>query len=161
MAALQYSTRVQGAQCTSEAFTDVLKEAGIESVWSARVDGSTMFFERLWRSVKYEGVYLKAFETIAEARTGIGTYFQFYNSKRRHQSMNRQTPDQVYMDNVEWPQAASSGLSQYGHKTLKGMSEIGIHFYVQWSRTARIEGILSTQEINLSVPKLHLANSVE
>ena len=97
----------QGAQFTSEAFTDVLKEAGI----AISMDGKgrwidNVFVERLWRSVKYEEVYLKAYETIAEARTGIGTYFQFYNSERRHQSMNRQTPDQVYAGNVEWPQAA-------------------------------------------------------
>ncbi len=97
----------QGAQFTSEAFTGVLKEAGI----AISMDGKgrwidNVFVERLWRSVKYEEVYLKAYETIAEARTGIGTYFQFYNSERRHQSMNRQTPDQVYAGNVEWPQAA-------------------------------------------------------
>lgn len=97
----------QGAQFTSDAFTGVLKEAGID----ISMDGKgrwidNVFVERLWRSVKYEEVYLKAYETVAEARTGIGTYFQFYNSERRHQSMNRQTPDQVYVGNVEWPQAA-------------------------------------------------------
>ena len=97
----------QGAQFTSEAFTDTLKEAGID----ISMDGKgrwidNVFVERLWRSVKYEEVYLKAYETVAQARTGIGTYFQFYNSERRHQGMNRHTPDQVYMGNVEWPQAA-------------------------------------------------------
>jgi putative transposase len=97
----------QGAQFTSEAFTDVLKEAGID----ISMDGKgrwidNVFVERLWRSVKYEEVYLKAYETVAEARAGIDTYFQFYNSERRHQSMNRQTPDQVYTGNVEWPWAA-------------------------------------------------------
>lgn len=97
----------QGAQFTSEAFTNVLKAAGID----ISMDGKgrwidNIFVERLWRSVKYEEVYLKAYETVAEARAGIGTYFQFYNSERRHQSMNRQTPDQVYMGTVEWPQAA-------------------------------------------------------
>jgi len=97
----------QGAQFTSEAFTDVLKEAGIDISMDGKgrwVDN--VFVERLWRSVKYEEVYLKAYETVAEARSGIGTYFQFYNSERRHQGMNRQTPDQVYAGNVEWPQAA-------------------------------------------------------
>ena len=97
----------QGAQFTSDAFTGVLKEAGID----ISMDGKgrwidNVFIERLWRSVKYEEVYLKAYETVAEARAGIGTYFQFYNSERRHQSMNRKTPDQVYMGNVEWPLAA-------------------------------------------------------
>ena len=97
----------QGAQFTSEAFTDVLKEAGIEISMDGKgrwVDN--VFVERLWRSVKYEEVYLKAYETVAEARAGIGNYFQFYNSERRHQGMNRQTPDQVYAGNVEWPRAA-------------------------------------------------------
>jgi len=97
----------QGAQFTSEAFTDVLKEAGIEISMDGKgrwVDN--VFVERLWRSVKYEEVYLKAYETVAEARAGIGNYFQFYNNERRHQGMNRQTPDQVYAGNVEWPQAA-------------------------------------------------------
>ena len=97
----------QGAQFTSEAFTDVLKEAGVD----ISMDGKgrwidNIFVERLWRSVKYEEVYLKAYETVAEARTGIDTYFQFYHSERRHESMNGQTPDQVYMYKVEWPQAA-------------------------------------------------------
>ena len=97
----------QGAQFTSEAFTGVLKEAGVDISMDGKgrwVDN--VFVERLWRSVKYEEVYLKAYETVAEARAGIGTYLEFYNSERRHQGMNRQTPDQVYMGNVEWPQAA-------------------------------------------------------
>jgi putative transposase len=97
----------QGAQFTSEAFTGVLKTAGVDISMDGRgrwIDN--VFVERLWRSVKYEEVYLKAYETVAAARTGIGTYFQFYNSERRHQSMNRQTPDQVYLGNVVWPKAA-------------------------------------------------------
>ena len=65
-----------------------------------------VFVERLWCSVKYEDVYLKAYETITDARDGIGTYLNFYNSDRRHQSLNRKTPDQVYLGNVEWPKAA-------------------------------------------------------
>jgi len=97
----------QGAQFTSEAFTGVLKEAGVD----ISMDGKgrwmdNVFVERLWRSVKYEEVYLKAYESVAEARAGIGTYLKFYNSERRHQGINRQTPDQVYWGSVEWPQAA-------------------------------------------------------
>ena len=97
----------QGAQFTSEAFTGVLKKAGVDISMDGKgrwVDN--VFVERLWRSVKYEEVYLKAYETVAEARAGIGAYLKFYNSERRHQSMNRQTPDQVYMGNVQWPKAA-------------------------------------------------------
>ena len=97
----------QGAQFTSEAFTSVLKEASVD----ISMDGKgrwmdNVFVERLWRSVKYEEVYLKAYESVAEARAGIGTYLKFYNSERRHQGINRQTPDQVYCGSVEWPQAA-------------------------------------------------------
>lgn len=76
----------QGAQFTSEAFTEVLKEAHVD----ISMDGKgrwmdNVFVERLWRSVKYEEVYLKAYESVAEARVGIGTYLEFYNSARRHQ----------------------------------------------------------------------------
>lgn len=97
----------QGSQFTSEVFTDVLKAAGVDISMNGKgrwIDN--VFVERLWRSVKYEEVYLKAYETVAEARSCIGTYFQFYNSERRHQSMNRQTLDQVYTGNVELPRAA-------------------------------------------------------
>ena len=62
--------------------------------------------ERLWRSLKYEEVYLMAYEEIAEARLSIGNDFRFYNRERRHQSLERQTPDQVYEGSVVWPVAA-------------------------------------------------------
>ena len=97
----------QGAQFTSEAFTGVLKEAGIRISMDGKgrwVDN--VFVERLWRSLKYEEVYLKAYETVAEARLGIGNYFRFYNCERRHQSLDRQTPDQVYEGSEMWPVAA-------------------------------------------------------
>ena len=97
----------QGAQFTSYAFTDVLKDAGV----AISMDGKgrwvdNVFIERLWRSVKYEEVYLHAYETAAEARAALRRYFRFYNAERRHQSLNRQTPDQVYAGNNRWPQAA-------------------------------------------------------
>jgi putative transposase len=97
----------QGAQFTSDAFTRVLKAAGIRISMDGKgrwVDN--VFVERLWRSLKYEEVYLKAYETVAEARLGIGNYFRFYNRDRRHQSLERQTPDQVYEGSVMWPVAA-------------------------------------------------------
>lgn len=97
----------QGAQFTSEAFTDILKEAGVDISMDGKgrwVDN--VFVERLWRSVKYEDVYLNAYETVTEARDGIGTYFGFYNRERRHQNLNRQTPDQVYLGHLEWPKVA-------------------------------------------------------
>jgi putative transposase len=87
----------QGSQFTSEAFTGRLKKEGIE----ISMDGKgrwadNVFVERLWRSLKYEHVYLHAYESVAEARTKIGRYFEFYNSQRPHSSLRAQTPDQVY-----------------------------------------------------------------
>ena len=97
----------QGAQFTSDAFTGVLKDADIRISMDGKgrwVDN--VFVERLWRSLKYEEVYLKAYDTVAEARLGIGNYFRFYNRERRHQSLDRQTPDQVYEGSAMWPVAA-------------------------------------------------------
>ena len=65
-----------------------------------------VFVERLWRSVKYEDVYLKAYETVTEARDWIGTYLDFYNGARRHQSLDRETPDQIYLGHAQYPMAA-------------------------------------------------------
>jgi putative transposase len=55
-----------------------------------------VFVERLWRSVKYEEVYLQAYDSITDARASLGRYFAFYNTERRHQSFDRRTPDSVY-----------------------------------------------------------------
>jgi len=57
-----------------------------------------VFIERLWRSLKYEEVYLKAYDTVAQAKEGIGVWLVFYNQDRRHPSLDRMTPDQVYYD---------------------------------------------------------------
>jgi len=91
----------QGAQFTSEAFTSVLKREGIQ----ISMDGKgrwldNVFVERLWRSVKYEEVYLRAYDSIAAARASLGRYFAFYNSERRHQSLDRRTPDSVYYESA-------------------------------------------------------------
>ena len=97
----------QGSQFTSEAFTGLLKEAGIRISMDGK--GSwrdNVFIERLWRSVKYEEVYLRAYESVLEARTGIGRYFEFYNSGRPHSSLGRMTPDQFYTKVLSTPAAA-------------------------------------------------------
>ena len=65
-----------------------------------------VFVQRLWRSVKYEEVYLYACEGVAAARAGLGHYFRFYNAERRHQGLGRRTPDAVYADRGSWPKAA-------------------------------------------------------
>ena len=59
-----------------------------------------VFVERLWRSVKYEEVYLKAYDSMAAAKASLGRYFAFYNTERRHQSLDRRTPDSVYYESA-------------------------------------------------------------
>lgn len=96
----------QGAQFTSEAFTGVLKASGIKISMDGKgrwVDN--VFVERLWRSVKYEEVYLRAYESVREARSRIGDYFDFYNSERKHQGLGA-TPDQVYFGEIVLPEVA-------------------------------------------------------
>ncbi len=97
----------QGSQFTSDPFTGVLNAHGIKISMDGKgrwVDN--VFVERLWRSVKYEEVYLKAYESPRQAETELGRYFRFYNEKRRHQSLARQTPDTVYYSGLIEKQAA-------------------------------------------------------
>ena len=87
----------QGMQFTSEAFTSRLTAAGVR----ISMDGRGRCFdnimvERLWRSVKYEEVYLKDYRSVADARGGLGAYFPFYNLERPHQSLGYRTPYAVY-----------------------------------------------------------------
>ena len=87
----------QGSQFTSTAFTSVLKRNDIAISMDGR--GSwrdNVFVERLWRSVKYEEVYLKAYDDVPEARASIGRYLAFYNGRRPHSSLDRRTPNQAY-----------------------------------------------------------------
>ena len=65
-----------------------------------------VFVERLWRSVKYEEVYLRAYDSVGEARASIGRYLDFYNRKRPHSSLDARTPDQAYFDHL--PQVAAA-----------------------------------------------------
>lgn len=97
----------QGAQFTAEAFTRVLKDHEI----AISMDGKgrwvdNVFVERLWRSVKYEDVYLHAYEVAAALRAGLARYFKFYNGQRRHSSLGRRTPDSVYFAAENLPVAA-------------------------------------------------------
>jgi len=91
----------QGSQFTSEAFTKILQKHGID----ISMDGKgrwldNVFIERLWRSVKYEDIYLNGYDSIGAARQGLKTYFDFYNSQRRHQTLDRRTPDNVYWNTL-------------------------------------------------------------
>jgi len=89
----------QGAQFTSTAFTDELKQHDIRISMDGKgrwVDN--VFIERLWRSVKYEEVYLHAYDSLVEARTNLKKYFQFYNSKRKHQTLKAKPDERYYED---------------------------------------------------------------
>ena len=87
----------QGAQFTSQAFTDVLEQHGVQISMDGKgrwVDN--VFIERFWRSLKYEEVYLFAYTDLAEARAGLERYLGYYNHQRRHTSLSKQTPAEVY-----------------------------------------------------------------
>jgi putative transposase len=97
----------QGSQFTSAEFTGILIRNGI----AISMDGKgawrdNIFVERVWRSVKYEEVYLRAYATVSDARASIGRYLGFYNSRRPHSSLDRQTPDQAYFTRL--PQIAAA-----------------------------------------------------
>lgn len=87
----------QGSQYTRKAFTDILELHSIDISMDGRGRAlDNIFVERLWRSVKYEDIYLKGYVTIPELQLGLSTYFRFYNTKRFHQSLGYKTPDEVY-----------------------------------------------------------------
>ena len=107
----------QGSQFTSADFTGVLLKNGI----AVSMDGKgswrdNVFVERLWRSVKYEEIYLRAYDTVSAARASIGSYLSFYNSGRPHSSLDRQTPDQVYFNR---PLLAATALTHGGGSARK------------------------------------------
>jgi putative transposase len=91
----------QGSQFTGHDFTSVLLKADI----AISMDGKgswrdNVFVERLWRSIKYEEVYLRAYDTVSEARDSLSRYVNFYNGRRPHSSLDRQTPDQAYFNRL-------------------------------------------------------------
>lgn len=90
----------QGSQFTSESFINSLQASGTQISWDGRGRAmDNIFVERLWRSVKYEEVYLKDYANVPEAITGLNRYFRFYNSQRPHQSLGYKTPEQVFFSN--------------------------------------------------------------
>jgi len=97
----------QGSQFTSAAFTGAL----IKNNVAISMDGrgawrDNVFVERLWRTIKYEEVYLRAYQSVGEARASIGRYLGFYNTRRPHSSLDRQTPDQAYFNPLQIRAAA-------------------------------------------------------
>ena len=97
----------QGSQFTSQAFTGLMKENEVRISMDGK--GSwrdNVFIERLWRSVKYEDIYLRAYDSVSEVKAGLNQYFNFYNSLRPHSSLDGKTPDQVYFNSLPQIKAA-------------------------------------------------------
>ncbi len=98
----------QGCQFTSQEFTGLLRQNGI----AISMDGKgcwrdNVFVERLWRSVKYEEVYLHAYDSVSEARQGLNRYFTFYNQGRPHTALDNKTPDEFYIEQLPVPHCAA------------------------------------------------------
>jgi len=99
----------QGSQFTSAAFTGLLLKNAI----AISMDGrgawrDNVFVERLWRSVKYEEVYLRAYDSVGQARASLGRYLDFYNRKRPHSSLDARTPEKAYFDHLPRRAAAAA-----------------------------------------------------
>lgn len=102
----------QGSHFTSPQYTDILKDKNV----SISMDGrgrcmDNIFTERLWRTVKYEDVYLKGYSTFDEVNAGLADYFRFYNEKRRHSSLENRTPKDVYQHNTKSLRKSGGSLS--------------------------------------------------
>ena len=98
----------QGSQFSSAEFVAEVARIGARQSMDGRgCWRDNVFVERLWRSVKYEEVYLKAYDSVSAARTGLASYFEFYNARRPHQSHAGRTPDMVYFDALA-PMAAAA-----------------------------------------------------
>ncbi len=97
----------QGCQFTSADFTGQLQRRDIRISMDGRGRAlDNIFVERLWRSVKYEDIYLKGYQTVTEAQEGLKHDFQFYNNERFHQSRRVRTPREVYMEKVGWSEVS-------------------------------------------------------
>jgi putative transposase len=116
----------QGSQFTSTDFTGVLKAHGIK----ISLDGKgrcmdNIFVERLWRSLKYEDVYLHAYASVAEARAGIAAWLRFYNEERLHQAHGYRTPRQIYQEQCPWTgSAAPNGAASPASRARAGNGEM-------------------------------------
>ena len=98
----EYFNTDQGSQFTAETFTSVLKEHGIKISMDGRgcaIDN--VFTERLWRTIKYENIYIKGYQSLPEAAAGLKEYIEFYNSKRLHSWHNYRTPDEVFESRID------------------------------------------------------------
>lgn len=111
----QYFNSDQGSQYTSGEFTDILKENNIKISMDSKgrwIDN--VFIERFWRTLKYEEVYLRAYDSIREAQDYITIFMKDYNHNRRHSSLNRQSPDKVYYE----------GMPSFEQEKLKALKQL-------------------------------------
>jgi len=109
----EISNTDQGSQFTSEAWIERLKEKKVK----ISMDGKgryldNIFVERLWRTVKYDEIYLKRYESIRELKAGLSAYFKYYNESRLHQGLGYKTPQQVYTMGIEKPFKSLTTLEQ-------------------------------------------------
>lgn len=110
----------QGSQFTSEDFTDILEDCGI----AISMDGKgrwmdNVFVERLWRSLKYEEVYLKAYDSVEDARAGIAAWIEFYNFERPHQALGYRTPWEAFC-----------GTEKPAHESTLGVGGLAVKHHV-------------------------------
>lgn len=114
----------QGSQFTGDSFTGLLKEHDVRISMDGKGSyNDNLFIERLWRTVKYEEVYLKAYADGREARISLGTYFRFYNTSRPHQSLGYRTPAEVYTGIVE---DLSSNMVKSTATNIAGMAGLSL-----------------------------------
>ena len=128
----------QGSQFTSTEFTGLLKEGGVRISMDGRGRWmDNIFIKRLWRSLKYECVYLNAFETGSEARQGIGHWINLYNSERPHSAHNGAAPEEVYTGLDKNPERGTSpsGSSPLRISLTGGNKNYGVHLRnaAEWS----------------------------
>ena len=147
----------QGSQFTREAFTAVLLQHGVQ----ISMDGKgrcmdNIFVERLWRSVNYEEVYLKAFQNGPEAKAGIGAYLRLYNEERPHQALDYQTPRQVFEAGCHLADVVAANRPATGQEPERRCSPN--REVVSWSRLGSLPLVMTTS--NTAEDPLNLATSL-
>ena len=149
----------QGSQFTSDDFTGMLQNHAV----TISMDGKgrymdNIFVERLWRSLKYEEVYLNAYASVAEAKAGIGSWLDFYNQERQHQSLGYRTPRQVYEAECRWicgPSASPTGCA-FAHiptgSTTNDRIDVDEEEYRSDAMTVAMSAIGADTEIGRATP---------
>lgn len=132
----------QGAQFTSAAYVSRLEQAGIQISWDGRGRAlDNVFVERLWRSVKWEEVYLRDYQTVADAVSGLTRYFQFYNHERPYQALDYHTPAQIF-STASWFEYISRFINVLGALSCPEIGEY-LSMSTQLGRCSHVIGIHS------------------